>query len=275
MARARNIKPGFFKNDVLVELPFEYRLLFIGVWTMADRAGRLEDRPTKIRMEVFPADSVDVDSGLQALHDKGFIARYAVDGVRYIQILTWDKHQNPHMKEAQSTIPAPCLHSASPVQAPTKADTSPADSLIPDSLIPDSKQEHVQPSPARSRFDEFWREYPNKKSRQEAAKSWKKQKLDPRADELIAHVRLMTAEDSDWKRGYAPMGSTYLNQARWEDVPKRPPDSGPAMTQATSKTAQTLMTLEGMKSGNRVDAGRDSGRVPAARMLGPGTDSGG
>ena len=44
MARARNIKPGFFKNELLVGLPYEYRLLFIGLWTIADRDGRFEDR---------------------------------------------------------------------------------------------------------------------------------------------------------------------------------------------------------------------------------------
>ncbi len=59
MARARNIKPGFFRNAELVELPFEARLLFIGLWTIADREGRLEDRPKQIKMEVFPADNVD------------------------------------------------------------------------------------------------------------------------------------------------------------------------------------------------------------------------
>ena len=37
MARSRNIKPGFFSNDELVELPFEARLLFIGLWTIPGR----------------------------------------------------------------------------------------------------------------------------------------------------------------------------------------------------------------------------------------------
>ena len=48
MARARNIKPGFFKNELLVGLPYEYRLLFIGLWTIADRDGRFEDRPVDV-----------------------------------------------------------------------------------------------------------------------------------------------------------------------------------------------------------------------------------
>lgn len=139
VSRARNIKPGFFKNELLVELPFEHRLLFIGLWTLADRAGRLEDRPVRIKMEVFPADNVDVNAGLQALHDSGFILRYEAEGCKYIQILAWNKHQNPHVKEAHSTIPAPCENGASTVQDTTKAGASPSDSLIPDSLIPDSK----------------------------------------------------------------------------------------------------------------------------------------
>jgi len=107
MARARNVKPSFFTNDDLAELPFEYRLLFIGLWTLADREGRLEDRPKKIRMAVFPTDDVDVDRGLEALAGRGFILRYQVDGGRYIEILTFRKHQNPHHREPASTIPAP------------------------------------------------------------------------------------------------------------------------------------------------------------------------
>lgn len=151
MARARNIKPAFFMNEVLVGLPFEYRLLFIGIWTLADREGRLEDRPVRIKMELFPADSVDVNEGLQALHDSGFIQRYEVEGARYIQVVAWAKHQNPHHREAASTIPvpgkpgakAPCMDGeprANPGGAPENTGSA---VLIPDSgfLIPDSKEE--------------------------------------------------------------------------------------------------------------------------------------
>lgn len=138
MARARNIKPGFFTNEELVELPFSTRLLFIGMWTIADRAGRLEDRPKRIKMAVFPADDVDVDDALNQLQASGFLLRYEVDGARYIQILAFDKHQNPHKDEKQSSIPAPYEHHASTVQTPYKHGGNPADSLIPDSLSTDS-----------------------------------------------------------------------------------------------------------------------------------------
>lgn len=148
MARARNIKPGFFSNDELVELPFETRLLFIGLWTIADREGRLLDRPKKIKMDIFPGDSVEVDACLGQLAASGFIDRYEAAGTRAIQIVNWDKHQNPHVKEAPSTIPArgdssiaieqaSDEHQSSTVQAPEIPERA---GLIPDSgyLIPDS-----------------------------------------------------------------------------------------------------------------------------------------
>ena len=141
MARARNIKPGFFTNDELVELPFEVRLLFIGLWTVADRDGRLLDRPKKIRMDIFPGDDVDIEKALCSLSASGFIDRYIEGGTACIQIINWDKHQNPHMKEAPSAIPERCKHQTITVQAPDDTQPIPERAgLIPDSLnlIPDT-----------------------------------------------------------------------------------------------------------------------------------------
>lgn len=76
MARIRTIKPEFFKNEQLAELPAMSRLLFIGLWTLADRAGRLEDRPKRIKADVFPYDNMDVEKALNDLQSKGFIIRY-------------------------------------------------------------------------------------------------------------------------------------------------------------------------------------------------------
>lgn len=113
MARIRTMKPEFFKNEELAELPFEYRLLFQGLWCLADRRGRLEDRPKRIKADVFPYDNVDVDAGLDALQARGFIERYEHENVRYLQVKNFEKHQNCNIKEAESTIPAPFQHSAS------------------------------------------------------------------------------------------------------------------------------------------------------------------
>lgn len=114
MSRARLLKPGFFTNEDLLELPFEARLLFAGLWTLADKEGRLEDRPKRIKIELFPGDNVDVDVMLEALASKGFVQRYEVDGRRLLQVLSFHKHQHPHHREPESTLPPPRGWLASP-----------------------------------------------------------------------------------------------------------------------------------------------------------------
>ena len=140
MARARNIKPGFFKNDELAELEPLGRILFAGLWCIADREGRLEDRPKRIKADLLPYDDCNVDRLLQELHDHGFILRYEASGARFIQVVNFAKHQNPHKNEAPSAIPAPAPGHSEPSTepAPDKHPTNPADSLISDSLISDS-----------------------------------------------------------------------------------------------------------------------------------------
>ena len=143
--RARNIKPGFFKNDKLTDLGFAERLLFAGLWCMADREGRMLCRAKVIKGEIFPHDPVDVPAMLDALEENGFIRRYKPEEDVIIQVVNFSKHQNPHKHEAASVLPAevpsmschvPDKHSTCTVQAQDMHSTCPADSLIPDSLIP-------------------------------------------------------------------------------------------------------------------------------------------
>lgn len=107
MARARNIKPSFFTNDELAEIDPLGRLLFIALWTIADREGRLEDRPKRIKAEALPYDDCDADELLDALQQRGLILRYTVESSRFIQVVNFTKHQNPHHKEVPSEIPPP------------------------------------------------------------------------------------------------------------------------------------------------------------------------
>lgn len=105
MARARNIKPGFYKNEDLAECSVWARLMFPGLWMLADREGRIEDRPKRIKGELFPYDSVEVDPLLQELVNWGFINRYIADGKKVIAINNFLEHQYPHGKEADSELP--------------------------------------------------------------------------------------------------------------------------------------------------------------------------
>lgn len=106
MGRTRSIRPGFFLNEKLAEVNPLGRLLFAGLWTIADRRGRLEDRPRRIKAELLPYDDCDIDDLLNQLSTGGFIHRYIVAGERYIEIVNFEKHQHIPGSEAESIIPS-------------------------------------------------------------------------------------------------------------------------------------------------------------------------
>lgn len=138
MARARNLKPGFFTNDLLAECEPLARLLFQGLWCHADREGRMEYRPKKFKAEILPYDDCRIDALLDQLKENNFIEVYEVSGIKYLQVVNFCKHQNPHIKEQASSIPAPDKPGASPVQEPEEHGSCPSDSLLPlsDSINP-------------------------------------------------------------------------------------------------------------------------------------------
>lgn len=169
--RARNIKPGICENEILGTADPLYTLLFERLWMIADRAGRLEDRPLRIKAQAFPyRDGLNVDPLLGWLADNGFIHRYSVNGKRYIQVLNFAKHQTPHKNEQGSVIPSP-EESTSKV-VPKHNQGSAKDALIPDSLIPDSGLRIADTPTARAKpttanLDADWWEsfktvYPNR-----------------------------------------------------------------------------------------------------------------
>lgn len=156
MARARNIKPGFFTNELLGTYDPIISLFFAGLWCLADREGRLEDRPLRIKAELFPyREGLDINGYLTVLERDGFLVRYEVAGQRYIQINNFTKHQTPHHTEKAKGLPGPdqaqSVAQGKDVLAPLKDGESQvserSDSLIPDSLIADSPKPGEQHQP--------------------------------------------------------------------------------------------------------------------------------
>jgi hypothetical protein len=107
MARIRTLKPEFFKDEEIHGLPMEARLLFQGLWLLADREGRLEDRPRFIHAEIFPYDAnFDINSLLNLLAEQNFVFRYEIKGKKFIEIKNFLKHLRPNSREPKSEIPA-------------------------------------------------------------------------------------------------------------------------------------------------------------------------
>lgn len=105
MARTRSIKPSFFKNEYLAECEPMARLLFIGLWTLADSQGRMEFRPMRIKAEVFPYENCDILGLLKQLADKGFVRAYESGDVKVLEIPTFGDHQRCHPDERDEGLP--------------------------------------------------------------------------------------------------------------------------------------------------------------------------
>ena len=104
--RIRALKPGFFKNEQLAELSAWHRLCFAGLWCCADKEGRVEDRPKRLKAEIFPYDDLDIDRLLWDLAAAGFIRRYVIGLQPLISIPRWFAHQHPRQDEAPSDLAA-------------------------------------------------------------------------------------------------------------------------------------------------------------------------
>ena len=172
MARARNIKPSFFDNDELAELSPLTRLLFIGMWTIADHNGNFEWREKRIKKQLLAYDSCSIKELAINLDKSGFIRFYSDGNKIYVNIVNFAKHQNPHknereketeipviIKEARQVIDLTTLtinHDLSG-EIPEDYGTHRADSLnlIPDSCTPKSGVEPTPPTP----YPKIWELY--------------------------------------------------------------------------------------------------------------------
>lgn len=244
--RARNLKPGFFKNEDLAECDPLARLLFAGLWCMADRSGRMEYRPKRIKAEILPYDNCNCEKLLTQLGTKGFITVYSIEKEIFLEINKFTVHQNCHIKEAESTILAPDSPGANIILA----------GPLTDSLLPLTESPLLNPSlphsgagarngNGKNLFEKFWQAYPKKKSKGDAEKAFKA--ISP--DEQLVETMISTIEQAktsaDWMKEqgkYIPYPSTWLRAKGWMDSLEAEVD--PALSQFSEKSQRTIRNLQ-------------------------------
>jgi hypothetical protein len=224
MARIRTIKPDFFLNEDISELPAMCRLLFIGLWTQADREGRLQDRPKRLKAAIFPYDNVNIESLLSTLQNAGFIIRYDFGDLKLIQVANFLKHQYPNVKEPQSSLPA--IPAENTVQAPYQHHTGilgkegkgkegerelESEKAFEIQEMKDELSEaELQPT-----FEEFWDEYDKKVGEKEKIK--KKWAKIPHSEKEKIMEYIPNYKLSQPDKQYRKNPDTFLNNQSWND----------------------------------------------------------
>ena len=97
MPRIRSIKPDFWSDEKLAGLDPLDRLVFLGLISMADDAGRLIDNLKSIDGQLFPVTDHSSRESLETLARLSRISRYTVaSGQKVIQVVNWHHQRIAH-----------------------------------------------------------------------------------------------------------------------------------------------------------------------------------
>lgn len=245
MARIRTIKPEFWRDEKIMDCAPVERLLFIGLWGLADDYGRYELAPRNIRAELFAEDEISseqVRGMLMDLSAKGLITVYSAEGKDYFYVTNWDKHQRIDNK-AKPKYPSPFGIGPSQEKREQENPSEPSQILARNSEDSGKKSlegkgkekegkrkknsrlvaDATQPSEP-SKFEEFWKSYPRRdgpnprKPAEQKFNALVKTGVDP--DLMVAAAKRLAVDEakrSNIGTRFIPQAITWLNQQRWTD----------------------------------------------------------
>ncbi len=248
MSRRRMIKPEFFTDEKVINLPIPARLLFIGMWNHADDEGIFKDSPIQLKVQVFPADeSIDLNTIKTyidlMINQKLLIPGTNVDNSKLLRVTKWSDHQTINRPTASKYIFTPISDDSVSNQLPLNEDSVSNHTQLTDDSLPNKdklnkdKIKEVKESKVKTKvkensamsktdkikaeftFDRFYQLYPRKIREQMALNAFKV----IAAKHLEAVFRGLENYNIYWKNNnvdveFIPYPSTWLNQKQWNDV---------------------------------------------------------
>ncbi len=239
--RIRTIKPEFWSDEKIAPLPSLARLVYIGLWNLADDEGRLLGSLRWIDGQLFPLSEESATDALDLLEESGRIIRYRDrNGRELIQIVSerWRRHQKID-RPRRSCYEAPQGYID---EASTNDRANPENNRAD---VSTGTREHGEqgnkgnegagsasaPVPASDSFDRFWDAYPARcprRDKAQARKAW--EKSPPPIDAVLAALAWQDRQPDWLKDGgqFIPAPAVWLNQRRWEREPPAEAARGPS-----------------------------------------------
>ena len=251
MARKRMIDPNIWHSEDFSRLSILAKLLFIGMFSMADDYGKGKAKPVYLKSVIFPYDDamrlIDVEKALSEIGTNMSVTLYANNGNNYYKLNNWNLWQKVE-RPSESRIPEPCETEAKDtIHRTLGEDSSNAPRtlgevpLLKESNINIKEKEYkkeeekenkanspsdeggdgaVFPKNQNERFNAFWTAYPRKVGKGEAEKAWKKAKINDSLFGKILEAIEKSKKSEQWSKDngrYIPNPATWLNQKRWDD----------------------------------------------------------
>ena len=228
----RILKESICTSDSIDQLSAFEETVFYRLIVNCDDYGRFDGRPKIIASRLFPLKdirSTQIESALRTLTSAELVILYEVDGKPFLQMKTWDRHQQIRAKK--SKYPAP---ESGNVKSDINCNQMQSDdSKCPRNPIqsesnpnPNPKQSASAPALDRA-FDKFWACYPRREGKQMAKKAFLKISPDDDLLETMLVAIQRQKQTDQWSDPrYIPHPATWLNGRRWEDEPAQPRSGG-------------------------------------------------
>ena len=217
MARKRMIDPNFWRDEKIAKCVFMERLLFQGLWTLAEDHGAGRANPLLIKADIFPYDTTlreaDIEKSLVKLASLGLIILYEIDAQKYYYVINFVKHQTIN-KPSKTTIPLPLPEHYSSTTVATTVVVTPEVKLIEENIkegntIGDSGNPEL--AEHEKLFEEVWKLYPKKKGKGGVSVTQKKKLLKIGSDELARCIERYRDYIIDKDDQFVMHGSTFFN----------------------------------------------------------------
>ena len=104
----RIIKESICTSDTIDQLSWFEEVFFYRLLVNCDDYGRFDARTAILKARLFPLKSVtekQISDALHKLSMVGIVALYEYDGRPYLQLVTWDKHQQIRSRKAKYPLP--------------------------------------------------------------------------------------------------------------------------------------------------------------------------
>lgn len=251
MARIRTIKPEFWRSPDIMQLDHFQRLLYIGLWNLADDEGRGEYNAAAIAADLFLSEYslnphgalTQVETAFTEYSNSGMVRLYRVKNRQYFEIINWRDHQRinrpsaskfPAYDQREQEIHAPLtegsLNAHGALTVGKEQGTGNREQGVKD--LSDSDESNDTPKPKRIQytpeFEDWWRRFPKRTgSKKNAFTQFKSalnriplEELNAATDRLAAFVRAGHKEVQ-----FVKDGERWLKEDRWEEeliVPQAP-----------------------------------------------------
>jgi len=200
------------------------KLLLMVLANYADDTGKCWPSQTRLAEDTCMTDR-GVRKLLVALEAKGLVSRKGRNrrdgsqGTDLINLtLAGYDHRNHVPPEPRSTGTSVQDHR-------NQSDKSPEPGSALTTFEPSRTTIEPSNNARASAFERFWRAYPSKVGKRAAQAAFAKAAQRAPPDRIIAGVQTALAECDQWRRGFIPNPTTWLNQDRWTDEHAPPPVS--------------------------------------------------